>query len=190
MDAPLSDGNAEAIDALQRLDDPPTAFVTGNNRRSARLLRHLKERGTRPLPAVVGFDDSSSATLLDRQQYGPGAGPDETRFTAGRSPTTRRLTGWVRTADGPTGRPAEQPTGRPPAGQDRVAAEASSSPDPGWPGSGASHEGTAGSASGWPRSGHHEVTPARLRSGDRSRRGSMPRGARRIAERWPAHRCR
>ncbi|THG34592.1 LacI family transcriptional regulator [Glaciibacter flavus] len=65
MDPPLSDRNAEAIDAVQRLDDPPTAFVTGNNRWSVRLLRHLKERGIRPLPAVVGFDDFELGDVLD-----------------------------------------------------------------------------------------------------------------------------
>ncbi len=56
---------AELIDDVLEAADPPTAIVAGNNRWSVRLLRHLKERGQRPLPGFVGFDDFELGDVLD-----------------------------------------------------------------------------------------------------------------------------
>ena len=63
--APQAEQTTAEIDAVLELADPPTAFATGNNRWSVRLLRELKARGTRPLPAVVGFDDFELSDVLD-----------------------------------------------------------------------------------------------------------------------------
>jgi LacI family transcriptional regulator len=65
MIAPSSEAATESIDRVLDLDDPPTAIVAGNNRWSVRLLRHLKGRGERPLPAFLGFDDFELSDVLD-----------------------------------------------------------------------------------------------------------------------------
>jgi len=56
------------VDGLLDGDDPPTAFVGGNNRWSVRLLRALRSRAQRggdDRPAFVGFDDFELADVLD-----------------------------------------------------------------------------------------------------------------------------
>ncbi|KQX08559.1 MULTISPECIES: LacI family DNA-binding transcriptional regulator [unclassified Leifsonia] len=65
MAVPHADANAVVIDAVLDLDDPPTAIFAGNNRWSVLLLRHLRARGIRPLPAFLGFDDFELSDVLD-----------------------------------------------------------------------------------------------------------------------------
>ncbi len=59
------DTSAERIDEVLRRAEPPTAVVTGNNRWSVRLLRHLREEDVHPLPAFVGFDDFELSDVLN-----------------------------------------------------------------------------------------------------------------------------
>ena len=64
MAPPLFDANTALIDAVMDQNDPPTAIFAGNNRWSVLLLRYFKARGTRELPAFVGFDDFELADVL------------------------------------------------------------------------------------------------------------------------------
>jgi len=61
--SPAGAAVTDEIDRMLALDDPPTAVLSGNNRWSVRLLRHL--RGSVPSTlALVGFDDFELSDVL------------------------------------------------------------------------------------------------------------------------------
>jgi LacI family transcriptional regulator len=60
--SPSGDAIPDDIDRVLTLDDPPTAILSGNNRWSVRLLRHL--RGGASTLAMVGFDDFELSDVL------------------------------------------------------------------------------------------------------------------------------
>jgi LacI family transcriptional regulator len=64
MAAPSGDDVARAIDRVLALPDPPTAILSGNNRWSVRLLRHLRGRHAASHLAIVGFDDFELSDVL------------------------------------------------------------------------------------------------------------------------------
>ncbi|MWB97930.1 LacI family DNA-binding transcriptional regulator [Agromyces seonyuensis] len=63
--APTADGLDDVIGGVLDQTDPPTALITGNNRWSIRMLRHLKAHASRAPLAFVGFDDFELADVLD-----------------------------------------------------------------------------------------------------------------------------
>jgi LacI family transcriptional regulator len=64
MRTPTEESVADAVRTLLDGPDGATAVVAGNNRVTVHLLRALAH-GTRPRPALVGFDDFELADLLD-----------------------------------------------------------------------------------------------------------------------------
>ena len=62
--APAGAAVPDAIDRVLALDDPPTAILSGNNRWSVRLLRHLRDAHGSSTLALVGFDDFELSDVL------------------------------------------------------------------------------------------------------------------------------
>jgi LacI family transcriptional regulator len=62
---PTLEGIGAEIDRILALPDPPTAILSGNNRWSVVLLRHLKARGEIARRAFVGFDDFELSDVLE-----------------------------------------------------------------------------------------------------------------------------
>ena len=64
MANPAGDSIGAAIDRVLGLAEPPTAILSGNNRWSVRLLRHLRDRPRASALALVGFDDFELSDVL------------------------------------------------------------------------------------------------------------------------------